>query len=245
MSKLRPNEYATLLCDAIRAYDFPAVTVEFDPGGGEIVKKSCHGSMWIVEKHIGALLRSGSRHEVKDGLSSVLYWGWAQKPELGTAKVDNFRTSDDLAPALDAFIDLDKKPPLPSLLAFDEVGLPGFGMSFTTKIMMFLSPETHPVLDKKIALIARRCNFLPLLDILAPGNGYIPINQATAAAYEKWACWCRKIATLVNETRASPRHDLRAVDVERALFTLARDNENKDAACALLQGPEGWTFDGR
>ena len=244
MPRLQLNEYAALLCEALREYDFPSVTCEFEPGGDEIAETSCHGSMLIVERYIGGLLRSELRSQVKDGLSNVLYWGWAQTP-LGPAKVDRFRTSVDDS-TLDEFIGLHRKPPLPGLLDFDEVELPGFGMSFTTKIMMFLSPETHPVLDKKIALIARKCDFPPLSDILAPGDGFIPIGEATAAAYETWACWCREIATLVNALRASPRHDLRAVDVERALFTLAGDTDGNDEAgraCTLLQGPAGWTFD--
>ena len=119
-------------------------------------------------------------------------------------------------------------------------------MSFTTKILMFLDPTRYPVLDTKIGRLAVACDFPPLAGIIAPDGNAVPINPTTARAYEKWACWCRGIAELVNELRASPRHDLRTVDVERALFTLAGDtdgDDEADRACALLQGPAGWTFD--
>ena len=40
----------------------------------------------------------------------------------------------------------------------------------------------------------------------------------------------------LNGTSGSPRHDLRAVDVERALFTLAEPGQ-KDKARVLLEVP--------
>lgn len=244
MPRLPLNDYAVLLCEAIRAYDFPAVTCEFEPGGNRIVRTSCRGSMLIVERHVGRLLRSGHRSEVKDGLSNVLYWGWAQT-SLAEPKATKFRREvDDDDPMLSDFVNLDKDPPGPGLLGrVNDIGLPGFGMSFTTKILMFLNPARYPVLDKKIARIARNCDFLPLSNILAAGDHHVPMNQHAVAAYERWACWCREIANAVNDAPASRRRDLRAVDVERALFTLADADDHEEHACTLLKGPEGWSVD--
>lgn len=242
MPRLPLNEYAAVLCAAVRAYDFPAVTCEFERGGDQIVRKSCRGSMFIVEKYIHDLLCSANLLDVKDGLSNVLYWGYAQTG-FQEYRVNTFRTTVQNT-AIQEFAGLVKEPPLPGLLAIDNVNFPGFGMSFTTKILMFLDPTLYPVLDTRIGRLAVACNFPPLLEIVAPDGDAIPINQTTARAYEKWACWCREIAELVNGLRVSRRHDLRAVDVERALFTLAGNDDDAGKACAILRGPEGWTLDG-
>ena len=93
MPKLSLPEYAALLCEALRRYDFPAVTCKFTTDGN--LKPYRHDSMLSVENHIGTLLRSADRSEIKDGLSNVLYWGWARKPMLGKHKVENFRGVGD------------------------------------------------------------------------------------------------------------------------------------------------------
>ena len=62
------QQYAALLCEAIRDYDFPAVTYDFTEE-----KELHHDSMLAVEQYIGALLRSKDLSAVKDGLSNVLY----------------------------------------------------------------------------------------------------------------------------------------------------------------------------
>ena len=114
MQRLPLDEYAALLRKAVGDYDFPAVTCEFEPGGDRIVGTSCRGSMLIVEKHIGNLLRSPSRRRVKDGLSNVLYWGWANTP-LAESKARRFRQAVDNS-ALDDFVELDKDRPRPDCL---------------------------------------------------------------------------------------------------------------------------------
>ena len=58
----------------------------------------------------------------------------------------------------------------------------------------------------------------------------IPITKNNATVYDTWVCWCREIARVGNETPESPRHDLRAVDVERALFILATGNRRCPSA---------------
>ena len=85
---------------------------------------------------------------------------------------------------------------------------------------MFLDPTRFPVLDLKIAKAFANGGFPPLAGLGFDPSG-IRITRSNANAYEDWARWCREIAGLVNEDPASPRRDLRAVDVERALFTLA------------------------
>ena len=252
MVSLSPSQYAVRLCEAVRAYDFPAVACRFErggDGGDRIVREPDHG-MDFVEKRVRDLLRSTNLRAVKDGLSNLLYWGYANSPGLQRHRVGKFRDAvEDDDPRLKEFVKLREQssPSSPTLLNVRQLGLPQFSqMSFTSKVLMFLDPKTCPVLDLKIArTFARNAYFSPL-ENLTFGTS-IPITRRNADAYRRWACWCSRIAEAVNKEPASPRRDLRAVDVERALFTLAGDTDDEDkagTAYALLQGPEGWTFNG-
>ena len=110
-------------------------------------------------------------------------------------------------------------------------------MSFMTKILMFLDPDNYPVLDLKIAkAYANRPKFSPLQGLTVRTS--IPVTAVNRTCYEKFARWARRTATSVNSTSGSLRHDLRAVDVERALFTLAEHGQ-KDKVRVLLE--ESWS----
>ena len=210
--------------------------------------------MRTVEEYIGGLLRSNKPQEVKNGLANVLYWGHAGGP-FRDSSVRNFigTNPNELAPKLNRFVELAKELKGASnsgeagagrsdLLKIQKLKIPQFGdgMSFVSKILMFLDPERYPVLDRKIAKAYANSFFSPLQD-LKLYNTSIPISKENnVAVYDTWACWCRQIARVVKETPESPCH-VRAVDVERALFTLAKLNKIA-TACPLLTGPEGWTF---
>ena len=77
------EQYAALLCEAIRDYDFPAVTYDFTEE-----KPLHHDSMLAVEQYIGTLLSSKDVSAVKDGLSNVLYCsaGWGGRVAPGAAQ---------------------------------------------------------------------------------------------------------------------------------------------------------------
>jgi len=112
-------------------------------------------------------------------------------------------------------------------------------MSFATKILMFLDPENCPVLDLKIAkAYANLEDFAPLKELVVyyykKKETIIPITQENSDYYERWACWCRCVSALVNKTPESPCRELRAVDVERALFMLTGVVRG---GRALLQSP--------
>ena len=262
MPKLTLPEYAALLCDALRSYDFPAVTCEFMTDGN--LKPCRHDSMLEVESHIGSLLRSADRAKIKDGLSNVLYWGWARKPMLGKHKVEKFRRARGIRNADDRraagrHVTTDMIQRFASvvesmrsahtcaspttraadlLLAIKNVRLPQFSrMSFTTKITMFLNPACYPVLDLKIARAINSCKSSPLPNLRISGTS-ISITRDNAAAYENWARWCQEIARKINDELKCPCRELRAVDVERAIFTLANDPGRQDELCDLLEGPD-------
>lgn len=243
--QLTRPEYAAVLCEAVGDYGFPKVTWDF-----EEERETRHDSMSSVEEGVGRLLRSGDPGRTRDGLSNVLYWGYARQPGRRDSKVRDFRNAvpeDD--PRLAGVAELARSPGEPpaagrsGLLAVKRLKLRQFGqISFASKILMFLDPTRFPVLDLRIARAFASGGFAPLTG-LRFGPGGISITRSNANAYDDWARWCGSIAGLVNEEPASPRRDLRAVDVERAIFTLV-DSGASDRARALLKGPEGATFDG-
>ena len=258
MPRLSPEEYAALLCKAIKDYDFPPVTYAFDKDydsppvtyAFDKDNEIHHEDMFAVEQYIGTLLRS---KEPQNGLLNVLYWGYARQPGRRKDRVSRFRATNpnELKPKLDQFVKLVEELTGPSingevpsggsgLLKIKKLKLPQFSqVPFVSKILMFLDPTCYPVLDLKIAnKVANPC-FPPLQNLKFTG---IPINEDNATVYDTWACWCREIATEVNKAPESPRHDVRVVDVERALFTLA-DSQATDNIRVLLAGPAGWTFD--
>ena len=253
MRKLPLKQYADLLCKTIGKYDFPPVTYDFAEN-----KEICHGSMRDVEKCIHNLLCSGDTRKVKDGLSKVLYWGHANNKLLQTSSLKKFREApdaDELKRKLDRFVRLARELARPSivpsggdLLKIKELGIPQFGrVSFVSKVLMFLDPARYPVLDTTIAnKVVNLCFSLCFPPLQGLKFESLKISLDSARAYDTWACWCREIASVVNNTPESPCLDVRAVDVERALFALA-DLKNIDEAKkahALLAGPEGWTFKG-
>ena len=98
------EQYAALLCEAIRDYDFPAVPYDFTEE-----KHLHHDSMLAVEQYIGTLLRSKDVSVVKDGLSNVLYWGYARQPRRRDFRVSDFRKTipdPEREPKLDQFAQL-------------------------------------------------------------------------------------------------------------------------------------------
>ena len=231
MPRLSLPEYANRMCDAQRGYSFPRVTFDFRCGG-ETERESVRS----VEEYIGELLRSEA-HAVRDGLSNVLYWGYARRPERRDAKVQAFRSQmESTDDRFVEFMDFVRSGPrtcaAEQLLALKRLQLPGFGqMSFATKILMFLDPDRNPVLDLKIA----RVHLRQPLHGLTFGTS-IPITKKNADAYGRWAGWCRRIAERINGASGAPCGDLRAVDVERAVFELA-DRGQMHQAQALLEGP--------
>ena len=229
-------DYASALCAAIREYRFPPVTFDFEAG-----EETRHADMRGVEDRIRGLLTAPSRQQVKEGLANVLYWGYANSPGRRDHKVGEFQrgvTCDQL----DRFAEIVACTPPPGPVRIKKIGLPQFsGMSFITKIMMFLDPTGHPVLDMKIAEAFSQSSDFPPLEGLVFRKGAdttIRVTRMNECVYRKWASWCRDIAECVNTGSGSSCADVRAVDVERALFTLA-DSDRGFEAWRLLRGPRG------
>ncbi len=226
---VRQEEYALKMCDAVEAFDYPAVT--FD---SETNREIRHSDMTGVERHIRNQLLSDNLGEVKNGLSNVIYWGFASQ-NVACARYRVFReriTVDNIR----RFAELVGHLRGPGLLDVKRLRMPQFTqMSFVSKLRMFLDPVSYPVLDLQIARFAAS-NPFPPLEGLKMQKTYIPISKDNERIYHNWAAWCRAIAEQVNEEPTSPCRDLRAVDVERGIFTLI--HSDKDGARQILQGPQ-------
>ena len=137
----------------------------------------------------------------------------------------------------------DTRPPGP--IDIKRIGFPQFsGLSFITKIMMFLDPDRWPVLDMKIAeAFSQSPDFPPLralkfkkkADFGKKSHTQAKITGNNECVYNEWAAWCTGIAAWATEEPASPGRRIRAVDVERAVFTLAK-SPDRAAAWRLLRG---------
>lgn len=239
------EEYAQVLCAAVEAYNYPAVTYNFERGVNTCTdkeRKMCHPSMCEVEGIIKSQLLSKDIEKVKDGLSNVLYWGMYRMGVRDT-RVCKFRKGVTTH-QLNRFKDVVDSLTGTGLAAIRgrvnnaEDNLPQFTqMPFVSKIRMFLDPENYPVLDKKIATFAKSPCFPPLQNLSwGESETTIRISGPNERVYGKWAKWCRDVAGQVNSYSDSHFKDLRAVDVERAIFQLSQSDESE--AWWLLQGPK-------
>lgn len=237
-SQLPLPDYQTLVDKAGSFFAFPAVTFDFHGN-----KEHPDGGMHEVEDRIRIALCSGDPVRVRDGLSNVLYWGYARRPGRRDYKVRTFRSKVQSGdePRLDRFLEFvstgRESPAGERLLALKKLKIPEFGQaSFATKVLMFLDPGNYPVLDLKIARIAQECGFPPLRGLRVYTS--IPVTKANAARYERWACWCCDVAARLNSAHGLGSRELRAVDIERAVFALI-DCGRMDLAGRLLHGPQG------
>ena len=93
------EEYVRRLRQAAAEYSFPAKTYDFTEE-----TESEHREMSSVERLIRAQLTSEDRSQVKDGLSNVLYWGYARRRGIRTHRVRRFR-EEVTADQLGAFVE--------------------------------------------------------------------------------------------------------------------------------------------
>lgn len=232
--------YASALRAAVDKYRFPTVTYDF-----EKEQEVCHADMVGVETYIGIQLRAQGPKVVEYGLANVLYWGYANSPGRRAHRVERF-VKNVTEREINDFISVTGPNNTPGLLEIRRIGLPEFGgLSFVSKIMMFLDPQRYPVLDMKIAeSFSQAAEFPPLeglvfrkrVDFGKRADTQIKINRKNESVYEIWASWCRDTAASVNAESGSSEKGIRAVDVERAMFALA-DSCDRTEAWRLLRGP--------
>ena len=214
------DEYSEVLCAAVEAYDYPAVTYNFERGVNtctDLIRRVVHQDMSQVEDKIRSQLLSRNSIEVKNGLSNVLYWGHDTHRRIQVVHVRKFREKIyDPKRQLQAFHWTVHSSHNAKSLIGEIIALPQFSVSMGSKVAMFIDSDKYPVLDSRIEEIAR--------------------IESSIQAYEKWASWCHEIAQKVNSCPNSSSKDLRAVDVERAIYHLA--DSDKCEARLLLLGPK-------
>lgn len=243
MQKLKLDEYSQRLCAAKKAYNYPKVTC-YDFSSFLEKKELClyetkHQSMLEVEELIREQLLSRDIEVVKNGLSNVLYWGYAKQSGRQYDRVDIFRR-EVTCEQLNAFIDLLTESTYISLNDIRTIKIPQFSqMPFVSKLAMFLLPMSNPVLDNNIARFAHKQNIPPLKCLTIRTT--INLSKSNMKIYDKWALWCKNMAKLTNENPSSPCKGLRAVDVERAIYCRIPNKKDKNQdtteALLLLAGP--------
>ena len=207
---------------AVHAYDFPAVTFDFDR---EIERQ--HVSMRSVEQEIKRQLTADDLGTLRDGLSNVLYWGHA-RAGYRDHRVLKFRAAVQYQ-HLESARALFRRIEGAELVAIKKIGLPQFSqMSFISKIRMFLEPSCFVTLDLKLARLRDKGDAIPL-HALKVNPTSIPVTAHNERIYTRWCETCQRIA------HEHLRGDgARAVDVERAVFHLVGSGHASLAAQLLV-----------
>lgn len=212
------KEHLNILSDAIKGYSFPHVYFDF--------LRNCplqKPDMLSVEDRIRDDLLSGNPDLVKNGLSNVLYWGFAQVG-YRDRRVELFRTQitqGQLYDAAQLFSDMHDD----GLREIKQIGLPQFsGMSFISKVRMFLDPDNYVVLDQQIL----KMNTYPRETLLkniafGPKETQIRISENNCQVYLDWCKKCRDISIIFY------KGEHRAVEIERGFFTLIQRGQGEIA----------------
>ncbi len=206
-----PHKYAVLLEDAVKNYGFPPVYYDFSND-----TKVKAPSMSTVEQVIKAQLTANSLEQVKHGLANVVYWGNANAgyQKHRTNKILNSITSEQLT----SFQQLVASGNIPTLEQIKNLKMPQFsGVSFISKIVAFLDPDNHCVLDLLLSRLAPASanKALGLLKV----SGQIGVTKVNMQVYKLWCEECARI----NQTYFENRY--RVVDIERGFFKLIQDDE--------------------
>ena len=216
------NDQIDSLKTAILKYDYPYVTKDFTRN-----QECRHPNMRSVEDFIRRQLTAGDIEVIRDGLSNVLYWGHATRLQIRDYKINDFREKvtkqkkheQKLENIAGVFCDSRELASDGIIEEFETIRLPQFGFTFATKAAMFLDPGRFVTLDSHIAELAssERKTVLTKLS-LRPS---IPWWTGDAEVYREW---CRVCVTIADEI------GVRAVDVERGIFTMSRQEKQEEAA---------------
>lgn len=197
----------------MESYSYPCVTYDF-----ERCAEQTHNDMFGVESVIHAQLTSSRLDDIKDGLSNVLYWGYANYGFQRT-RVCKFRNGVSRS-QLKEVVDIMSERHLlcPSNIA--QCKLPQFsGIAFVSKVLMFLDPSGFVVLDSKIVSL-REVVTDSLFSGLSVSTTIRP-TKSNDAVYEKWCQFCIRVGQELG---------VRAVDIERGIFQMVQAGVCEQAA---------------
>jgi len=208
----------TQLRESINNYAFPAVYYDFT--NNEEIRAI---GMPDVEVTIANLLRSNDTIQAKHGLANVIYWGYAQVGYRNN-RVRTFLSNitDDRVRAFQALVQNNNTP---TLIQLGSVHMPQFsGVSFVSKILMFLDPANYCVLDLQLTQLRMRDSPKTLNNLtFGQKETQIRITSRNQDVYNGWCNECRAI----NPTYF--QREYRVVGVEGGFFNLIQQGHLGDA----------------
>ncbi len=202
--------------------------------------RSGYSSIALDEYH-QALLNSSVATELLHGLASAVFWGYASGSDhvlregraVGRVrwlrdgkKNSGPQPTDEIVRHIQDARALLKHGNAGAALV-EMMKIKFLGMSFASKILMFIDPKVAAVYD---AIISERLNSdaqpNELRAMHVPTNGANRILQAQK--YAQWCAYCSSRAASLNGRRIrwadwdKQEFEWRAVDVERAFFAMGR-----------------------
>lgn len=218
------NQNLSMLQNAIKAYNYPAVAFDFKEN--KEVNFKNNGGMKMVEELIRQQLLSNDTDQVFDGLSNVLYWGH-YNAGYRDIRVEKFR-SGVTTTMLQNFQNIANEAF--DLIKLKKIKMPQFsGMAFVSKIAMFLNPDKFTTLDKKIILLKDENslnNPLNAIHFRIGKDSGISITQKSNNGYNNWCLFCSNVGNELN---------VRPVDVERGFFYLVSTGQSAYAKAIIKQ----------
>jgi hypothetical protein len=212
------EEQAATLHDAIGGYAFPAMYYDFRQD-----REIRANAMAEVEQVISGQLHSAHPEDVRHGLANILYWGYANVG-YRDVRVDDLNDNITIGQIKD-FQALLANDRTPTMAEIKTIHIPQYsGMSFLSKVLMFLNPMEYCVLDKQISRL-RTANSPKVLNQLSfgPKETQIRISSHNEAVYD---CW-RRECLAVSVTYFG--NEFRVVDIERGFFCLIQQGRLLDA----------------
>jgi hypothetical protein len=203
---------------AILAYSFPSVCYDFLTD--QEVEAVC---MTDIESIIERQLRSAQLTNIKHGLANILYWGYANVG-YRWVRVNNFITNVTALQLMD-FRALLANNNMPTMLDIKNIRMPEYsGMSFLSKVLMFLNPQNYCILDRQIAKL-RSPNSPKALNHLSlgPTETQIRISDNNEEVYNSWRYECQQTS------EDYFNGNFRVVDIERGFFQLIQQGLLPDA----------------
>ena len=197
-------------------------------------------SSFDLDQYHHGLLRSDNDDDVLLGVASVMFWGFARGPGgryttgralskaknvagLGKLKADRAAEIIKTIRNVLSLLDIGKRQEA----IRDAMTLRFHGLAFASKLLAFSAPETECVYDEVISLRLKASEDPRLKNLYVATAGQHHLAEK-AAAYEGWAELCAAKATDMNSAGVcwtdwnSTNRVWRAVDVERAYFSLGR-----------------------
>ncbi len=209
---------------AINSYSFPCVAYDFD-NSVELKFKN----IFQLESYIFKQLTSQNIEDLKNGLSNVLYWGYA-RAGYRDYRVQVFRSKiDDVH--LNLVQQLFKKTLEPSISDIKKLSIPHFsGISFISKICMFLNPKLSAVLDLQIMKIKfAQFGKDTVLNNISHSLAETAIRASSPNSIA-YASWCNRLFEISKNYFHSK---FRVVDIERGFFVLILKNQIEYASRIL------------